>query len=96
MNRYQRQELFAPLGKEGQERLSNSKAVIIGCGALGCQTANLLARAGVGTLRLIDRDIVELGNLHRQTIFSEGDARNGIPKAVAAQQYLRTDRKSVV
>jgi len=87
--RYSRQILFPPIGSEGQERLLRSKAVIIGCGALGTAQANQLARAGVGTLRLVDRDYVEDSNLQRQTLFDEADAAESLPKAVAAERKLR-------
>lgn len=86
--RYQRQELFAPLGAEGQARLRAASAIVIGCGALGTHLAELMARAGVGRLRLVDRDIVELTNLHRQVLFTEADAAEGRPKAEAAASRL--------
>src|SRR6478672_3831827 len=82
--RYSRQVLFAPLGAEGQERLLASKVAILGCGATGSALASLLARAGVGYLRIIDRDFVEASNLQRQTLFDEKDAAESLPKAVAA------------
>jgi bacteriocin biosynthesis cyclodehydratase domain-containing protein len=87
--KYSRQILFAPLGAEGQERLLASSAVLVGCGALGTAIANLLARAGVGRLRIVDRDYVEPSNLQRQTLFEEADAREALPKAVAAERRLR-------
>jgi molybdopterin-synthase adenylyltransferase len=87
--RYSRQILFQPIGNEGQEELFRAKAVIIGCGALGTAQANQLARAGVGTLRLVDRDYVEESNLQRQTLFDEADAAESLPKAVAAERKLR-------
>ncbi len=65
LSRYSRQILFGPLGREGQERLSAARAVLVGCGALGSVLANTLVRAGVGHLRIIDRDLVEMHNLHR-------------------------------
>ncbi len=86
--RYSRQILFAEIGEEGQERLRASSAVVVGCGALGTALANLLARAGVGRLRIIDRDFVEESNLQRQTLFEESDARDALPKAVAAERRL--------
>ena len=91
MNRekYSRQILFSPIGEEGQNRLLASKAVIIGCGALGTAHANALARAGVGTLRIVDRDYVEESNLQRQSLFEESDARESLPKAVAAERKLK-------
>ena len=87
--RYSRQILFAGLGEEGQQRLLKSSAVLVGCGALGTGAANLLVRAGVGRLRIIDRDFVESSNLQRQTLFDETDAREVLPKAVAAERKLR-------
>jgi len=87
--KYSRQILFHGLGEAGQERLLASSAVLVGCGALGTVAANLLARAGVGRLRIIDRDFVELSNLQRQTLFEESDAREALPKAVAAERRLR-------
>jgi molybdopterin-synthase adenylyltransferase len=86
--RYHRQMLLPAIGEEGQLRLRASHAVIVGCGALGCTIADLLARAGVGKLTLIDRDVVELTNLQRQTLFDESDAREGLPKSEAARRRL--------
>jgi molybdopterin-synthase adenylyltransferase len=93
--RYSRQILFAPLGEEGQKRLLESRAVIVGCGALGTVVAGLLARSGVGRLRIIDRDFVEFSNLQRQTLFEESDARDALPKAVAAERRLRAANSGV-
>ncbi len=93
--KYSRQMLFAGIGPEGQERLLASRAAIIGCGAIGAAAANLLARAGVGQLRIIDRDFVEPSNLQRQTLFDESDAQKALPKAVAAEQKLRSINSSV-
>ena len=87
--KYSRQVLFQPIGAEGQERLLGAKVVIIGCGALGTTQANALARAGVGALRIVDRDYVEPSNLQRQTLFDEADAAENLPKAVAAERKLR-------
>jgi molybdopterin/thiamine biosynthesis adenylyltransferase len=86
--KYSRQMLFAPFGREGQELLSTSSAVLVGCGAIGAAAANLLVRAGIGQLRVIDRDFVETSNLQRQSLFTESDAREALPKAVAAQRNL--------
>ncbi|MCZ7583570.1 MAG: ThiF family adenylyltransferase [Deltaproteobacteria bacterium] len=86
-NRYSRQTLFPPFGEEGQARLRDARIAVVGCGALGTNIVNLLARAGVGYLRVIDRDIVELSNLHRQVLFDEDDAREGRPKAEAARLH---------
>ena len=87
-DRYSRQIRFRPLGVEGQERLAKSTAVIVGCGALGSVHASLLARAGVGNLRLIDRDYVEESNLQRQVLYTEQDAAAAMPKAEAARRHL--------
>lgn len=87
--RYSRQILFAAIGEEGQERLLQSSAVLVGCGALGTVSASLLVRAGVGSLRIIDRDFVEMSNLQRQALFEESDAQESLPKAVAAERRLR-------
>ena len=93
--KYSRQMLFAPFGREGQERLSTSCAVLVGCGAIGAAAANLLVRAGIGRLRIIDRDFVETSNLQRQSLFTESDAREALPKAVAAQRNLHAINSSV-
>jgi len=86
--RYSRQILLAGLGEEGQQRLLAARAAIVGLGALGSFQAGALARAGVGHLVLIDRDYVELGNLHRQWLYEEADAEEALPKAVAAARRL--------
>ena len=88
-DRYSRQILFDGIGKEGQSRLLESRALIVGCGALGSAQAETLARAGVGTLRIVDRDFVESSNLQRQTMFTERDASERLPKAIAAARHLR-------
>jgi molybdopterin-synthase adenylyltransferase len=93
--RYSRQILFAEIGEEGQERLRASSVAVVGCGALGTAAANLLARAGVGRLRIVDRDFVEDSNLQRQTLFEEADAREALPKAVAAERRLRSINSDV-
>lgn len=87
-DRYSRQERFAPLGAKGQRQLAGSRVAIAGCGALGTYHAAALARAGVGFLRLIDRDYVELNNLQRQWLYEESDAAEGLPKAIAAARHL--------
>lgn len=87
--RYSRQILFDGIGEAGQQRLLDSSAALVGCGALGTALAGLLARAGVGRLRIVDRDFVEASNLQRQTLFEESDARDALPKAVAAERRLR-------
>jgi molybdopterin/thiamine biosynthesis adenylyltransferase len=89
LERYSRQILFSGIGKEGQQRLLESRALIIGCGALGSAHAEALARAGVGRLRIVDRDFVEASNLQRQTMFTERDAAERMPKAVAAANHIR-------
>src|ERR1700676_2814622 len=86
--RYSRQILFSEIGEAGQQRLLESSAVLVGCGALGTALANLLVRAGIGKLRIVDRDFVEPSNLQRQTLFEESDALEALPKAVAAQRRL--------
>ena len=93
--KYSRQILFAGIGALGQQRLLASSAVIVGCGAIGAAAANLLVRAGVGRLRIIDRDFVEPSNLQRQTLFDESDARDALPKAVAAERKLRSINSTV-
>ncbi len=93
--KYSRQILFAGIGEEGQKRLMSASAVIVGCGAIGAATANLLVRAGIGRLRIVDRDFVEPSNLQRQTLFDEGDAREALPKAVAAERKLRAVNSGV-
>jgi molybdopterin-synthase adenylyltransferase len=93
--KYSRQILFAGIGDAGQEKLLGASAVLVGCGALGTVAANLLVRAGVGRLRIIDRDFVEPSNLQRQTLFEEADARDSLPKAVAAERRLRAINSSV-
>src|SRR6195256_5223040 len=87
-SRYSRQIRFAPLGEEGQAKLRAARVAIVGCGALGTVQAEMMARAGVGTLRLIDRDFVEWSNLQRQFLFDESDAAEARPKAVAAARRL--------
>src|SRR5690349_6423944 len=87
--------LFAGIGPEGQRRLLASRATVAGCGAIGAATANLLVRAGVGSVIIIDRDFVEPSNLQRQTLFDESDARDALPKAVAAEQKLRSINSGV-
>jgi molybdopterin-synthase adenylyltransferase len=86
--RYSRQILFRGIGAEGQRRLAAGRVAIVGCGATGSALASLLARAGVGTLRIIDRDYVEASNLQRQSLFEESDAAESLPKAVAAARKI--------
>ena len=87
--RYSRQILYPAIGAEGQQRLAQAHVAVVGCGATGAAAASLLARAGVGKLTIIDRDFVETSNLQRQILFDEKDARDALPKAVAAQQKIR-------
>jgi adenylyltransferase/sulfurtransferase len=87
--RYSRQELFAPIGPEGQARLRRARVAIVGCGALGSTLAEMMARAGVGSLTVIDRDYVEESNLQRQSLFDEEDAARGLAKAAAAEARLK-------
>jgi adenylyltransferase/sulfurtransferase len=89
MSRYSRQELFAGLGREGQGRIRAARVLVVGCGALGSALCETMTRAGVGALRVADRDYVEEGNLQRQSLFDEEDAARGLPKAVAAEARLR-------
>jgi adenylyltransferase/sulfurtransferase len=93
--RYSRQELFAPIGPEGQARLRRARVAIVGCGALGSTLAEMMARAGVGSLSVIDRDYVEESNLQRQSLFDEDDAARGLPKAAAAETRLRAINSDV-
>lgn len=94
-SRYIRQSRFGPIGESGQARIEAAKVLICGCGALGSVIAERLARAGVGTLRLVDRDWVELSNLQRQTLFTEADAAEAQPKAVAAAAALSKINSSI-
>jgi molybdopterin/thiamine biosynthesis adenylyltransferase len=89
LERYARQTVLSEIGIEGQRRLLASTAAVVGCGALGTNIANALVRAGVGRVRIIDRDFVELNNLQRQVLFDEGDIERALPKAVAAAEKLR-------
>lgn len=86
--RYSRQILFRGIGAEGQQKLARARVAIVGCGATGSALAGLLARAGAGTLRIIDRDYVEPSNLQRQSLFDEADAAESLPKAVAAARKI--------
>jgi molybdopterin-synthase adenylyltransferase len=94
--RYSRQELFAGIGIEGQRKLLASRIAIIGCGATGSTLASLLARAGVGTIRIIDRDYVEPSNLQRQSLFDETDAAESLPKAIAAARKIAAFNSQIV
>src|SRR3990167_8047851 len=94
-NRYARQILFYGIGEAGQKTLREKSAAIVGCGALGCTSANLLVRSGLGYLKIIDRDFVELSNLQRQSLFDEEDILKNLPKAIAAETRLRRINSSV-
>lgn len=93
--RYSRQILFPPIGKEGQQHLLTSRVAVVGIGALGTVIASHLVRSGVGYVRLIDRDLVELSNLQRQVLFDEEDARLHLPKAIAAEKKLKAINSTV-
>lgn len=95
-DRYSRQIRFAPLGQAGQRRLASSRVAVCGCGALGATSAQLLVRAGVGFVRVIDRDFLEQSNLHRQLLFDEADLALHLPKAVAAARKLHAINSDVV
>lgn len=94
-DRYSRQIRFREIGEDGQRRLSQSRVAIVGCGALGSVQAELLARAGVGFIRLIDRDYIEWSNLQRQSLYDERDAEASLPKAVAATNRLKAINSSI-
>ena len=88
-SRYSRQELFAGIGADGQARLAKARVVVVGCGALGTVSSEMMVRAGVGAVTVIDRDFVEESNLQRQSLFDEQDVARGLPKAAAAEAHLR-------
>jgi len=94
--RYSRQILFRGIGAEGQRKLAAARVAIVGCGATGSALAGLLARAGVGTLRIIDRDYVEPSNLQRQSLFDEQDAADSLPKAIAAARKIAAFNSGIV
>ena len=89
LSRYVRQMRYSPLGEAGQQQLAASRALVVGCGALGTVIANTLVRAGVGKVRIVDRDFVEISNLQRQVLFDEDDIAADLPKAIAAANKLR-------
>ena len=95
-DRYSRQVLFKEIGAEGQRKLFQFRVAIVGCGATGSALASLLARSGIGTLRIIDRDYVESSNLQRQTLFDETDARESVPKALAAARQIARFNSQIV
>jgi len=95
--RFSRQIAFAPLGTDGQERLRKSAVLVAGCGGLGAAAASALVRAGVGRVRIADRDVVERSNLHRQILYDEEDVASGEPKVeVAARKLRRVDSAAQV
>jgi adenylyltransferase/sulfurtransferase len=94
-DRYSRQILFSGIGEEGQRRLRAARVLVVGCGALGSAHAESMARAGVGHLRIVDRDFVEPSNLQRQTMFTEADAEQRLPKVIAAANHLRQINSAV-
>lgn len=89
MERYSRQILFSPIGEKGQEQIRKKHILVVGAGALGTANAEMIARAGIGELTIVDRDYVEWSNLQRQQLYIEEDAQNRIPKAVAAKLHLK-------
>ncbi|HIC89271.1 MAG TPA: thiazole biosynthesis adenylyltransferase ThiF, partial [Anaerolineae bacterium] len=95
LSRYHRQIILPGIGEDGQRKLSTSTAVVIGCGATGSVLANHLARAGIGRLRIVDRDFIELNNLQRQLLFDEDDIVQNLPKAVAAARKLRRTNSEI-
>jgi adenylyltransferase/sulfurtransferase len=95
-DRYSRQVLFKEIGTAGQQKLTGARVVVVGCGATGSVLASLLARAGVGTLRILDRDYVEPSNLQRQSLFDENDARESLPKAIAAARQIARFNSQIV
>ena len=96
LQRYARQLALPEIGEDGQRKLLESSVVVIGCGALGTHMADSLVRAGVGHIRIIDRDFVELNNLQRQVLFDENDVTSGIPKSVAAANKLKNVNSHIV
>src|SRR6202034_1121648 len=94
--RYSRQILFPGIGEQGQRHLLDARVAVVGCGALGSFQAGALARAGIGFLRIIDRDYVELSNLQRQWLFDECDVEQGLPKAVGAARKIAGINSGIV
>src|SRR5574337_774357 len=89
LQRYSRQVLFSGIGEQGQKAIMEKNAVLVGCGALGCTSANLLVRSGINCLKIIDRDFIEESNLQRQSLFDEDDIKQNLPKSIAAQKKLQ-------
>jgi len=94
--RYARQMAFSEIGPAGQEKLAQSRVMILGCGGLGAASASILARAGIGYLRLVDRDFLELNNLQRQLLYEEHDVKEGLPKAIAAQRRIQQINSTIM
>lgn len=94
--RYSRQVFFHGIGKEGQKKLAKSRVLILGCGGLGSVSSELITRAGIGYIKIIDRDFLELNNLQRQILFDENDVKQGLPKAIAAKQRLEKINSNVI
>ncbi|WP_001065461.1 MoeB/ThiF family adenylyltransferase [Bacillus cereus] len=94
-NRYSRQELFSPIGETGQQKIGEKHVLIIGAGALGSANAEMLVRAGVGRVTIVDRDYIDWSNLQRQQLYCEEDVKNNLPKAVAAQRRLQAINSNV-
>ncbi|MBO1582180.1 thiazole biosynthesis adenylyltransferase ThiF [Bacillus sp. XF8] len=95
-NRYSRQELFSPIGEKGQQKIGEKHVLIIGAGALGSANAEMLVRAGVGKVTIVDRDYIDWSNLQRQQLYCEEDVENNFPKAVAAQRRLQAINSNVI
>src|SRR5688572_19357605 len=95
LSRYHRQMLLTGIGEAGQRRLRDSHALVVGCGALGTVIVDALARGGVGTLTIVDRDVVELTNLQRQILYDEADVAAGMPKAQAAKAKVERINSTV-
>ncbi|HIC91896.1 MAG TPA: HesA/MoeB/ThiF family protein [Syntrophaceae bacterium] len=96
LSRYTRQILFSELGESGQKKLLQGRITIVGTGGLGCTSANLLARAGVGYIRLIDHDMLKIHNLHRQILYETKDLRKGIPKVLIATEKLKDINPEII
>src|ERR1700751_272240 len=95
-DRYSRQVLFPGIGRKGQSKLAGARVTLVGCGATGSALASLLARAGVGTIRILDRDYVEPSNLQRQSLFDESDAAQFLPKAIVAAHKISAFNSQIV
>lgn len=96
LERYRKQMLFSGIGTDGQARLAASTVLVVGCGALGCVLADSMVRAGIGRVRIVDRDFVELSNLQRQMLFTEDDVSSHLPKAIAAADRLRRVNSNII